>query len=88
MVRTAGIECGVRRRPRTKETWTVRDDDGSVMGVTLIDRHFPRVAEMHLIVADRAVHGAGVGTAMLLAIEADALARGVQQLEVKTRCSR
>ncbi|MGP9681772.1 GNAT family N-acetyltransferase [Brachybacterium sp. AOP3-A1-3] len=56
--------------------------------MTLIDRHFPRVAEMHLIVADRAVHGAGVGTAMLLAIEADALARGVQQLEVKTRCSR
>lgn len=69
---------------RTMETWTVRDDAGTVVGVTLIDRHFPHVAEVHLAVVDRAVHGTGVGTAMFTACEVDALARGVRLLEVKT----
>lgn len=68
----------------TKETWTVRDAVGAVVGVTLVDRHFPTVAEVHLIVVDRAAHGAGIGTAMLSALEADARARGVRLLEVKT----
>ncbi|PWH07867.1 N-acetyltransferase [Brachybacterium endophyticum] len=69
---------------RCKETWTVRDADGLVVGVTLIDRHFPHVTEVHLTVVDRAVHGSGVGTAMLRAIESDAVHRGVRLLEVKT----
>ncbi|MCR2812139.1 GNAT family N-acetyltransferase [Microbacterium sp. zg.Y1090] len=69
---------------QTKETWTVRDADGSVIGVTLVDRHYPHVAEIHLTVVDRAAHGSGVGTAMLAAIEADAVGRGVRLLEVKT----
>ncbi|UWX96415.1 GNAT family N-acetyltransferase [Arthrobacter zhaoxinii] len=69
---------------RSKETWTVRDVDGSVVGVTLVDRHFPHVAEIHLTVVERAAHGTGVGTAMLAAIEADAVRRGVRILEVKT----
>ncbi|MCC3290364.1 GNAT family N-acetyltransferase [Arthrobacter sp. zg-Y1110] len=69
---------------RTKETWTVRDAGGSVVGVTLVDRHFPHVAEIHLTVVDRAAHGSGAGTAMLAAIEADAILRGVRLLEVKT----
>ena len=61
---------------RSKETWTVRDSEGKVVGVTLIDRHFPHVAEVHLTVVDRSVHGAGVGTAMLRAVEDDAVRRG------------
>lgn len=69
---------------RTKETWTVRDRDGAVVGVTLVDRHFPTTAEIHLTVVDRVAHGSGVGTAMLAAIEADAITRGVRLLEVKT----
>lgn len=69
---------------RTKETWTVRDEDGHIVGVTLVDRHFPHVAEVHLAVVDRAAHGTGVGTAMLAAIEADAIDGGVTLLEVKT----
>lgn len=69
---------------RTKETWTVRDVDRRVLGVTLVDRHFPHVAEIHLTVVDRAFHGRGVGTAMMTAIEADAVQRGVRLLEVKT----
>ncbi len=69
---------------KTKETWVVRDVDGVVRGVTLVDRHFPHVAEIHLTVVDRAAHGTGIGTAMLAAIEADANSRGVRLLEVKT----
>ncbi len=69
---------------RTKETWTVRDDGGSVIGLTLVDRPFPRVAELHLMVVDRDHHGQGVGTAMVQAVEQDAQERGVQLLEVKT----
>ncbi|MCQ1955182.1 GNAT family N-acetyltransferase [Arthrobacter sp. zg-Y826] len=69
---------------RTKETWTVRDAGGSVVGVTLVDRHFPHVAEIHLTVVDRTAHGSGVGTAMLAAIEAEAISRGASLLEVKT----
>ncbi|SNU02155.1 Acetyltransferase (GNAT) family protein [Ruaniaceae bacterium KH17] len=52
--------------------------------MTLIDRHFPHVAEVHLTVVDRELHGSGVGTAMLSAIEEDAVQRGVRLLEVKT----
>ena len=69
---------------RTKETWTVRDGDGSVVGVTLVDRHFPHVVELHLVVVDRSAHGRGVGTAMVSAIESDATDRGVRLMEVKT----
>lgn len=69
---------------RVKETWTVRDEGGTVVGVTLVDRHFPHVLDIHLIVVDRAAHGRGIGTTMLDAIEADARASGVVLLEVKT----
>ena len=69
---------------RSKETRTVRDSKGQVVGVTLVDRHFPHVAEVHLIVVERAAHGSGIGTAMLRAIEDDAVRRGVRLLQVKT----
>ena len=69
---------------RSKETWTVRDEEGTVVGLTLVDRHFPHVAELHLMVVDRAHHGQGVGTAMVRAVEDDARARGVRLLQVKT----
>ncbi|OFU53515.1 GNAT family N-acetyltransferase [Corynebacterium sp. HMSC11E11] len=69
---------------RSKETWTVRNSEGAVVGVTLIDRHFPHVAEVHLTVVDRSVHGTGVGTAMLRAVEDEAVRREVRLLQVKT----
>lgn len=69
---------------RSKETWTVRDDAGIIVGVTLVDRHFEHVAEVQLTVVDRAMHGTGVGTVMIEALEADARNRGVRLLEVKT----
>ena len=69
---------------RELETWTVRDARGVVVGVTLVARHFPHVAEVHLMVVERAHHGRGVGSAMLEAIERDARGGGVRLLEVKT----
>lgn len=60
---------------RVKETWTVREA-GEVVGVTLVDRHFPHVAEIYVTVVEKALHGQGIGTAMLRAIEADARTRG------------
>ena len=69
---------------RGLETWTVRDATGVVVGVTLVARHFPHVAEVHLMVVERAHHGRGVGSAMLEAIERDARGGGVRLLEVKT----
>ena len=80
----AESNAGYIEAARTKETWTVRDGGGAVVGLTLVDRHFPSTLEVHLTVVDRAVHGSGVGTAMLAAIEADALASGIRLLEVKT----
>lgn len=49
---------------RELETWTVRDARGVVVGVTLVTRHFPHVAEVHLMVVERAHHGRGVESAM------------------------
>ena len=66
--------------------WFGRGDanGGVVVGVTLVTRHFPHVAEVHLMVVERAHHGRGVGSAMLEAIERDAREGGAQLLEVKT----
>lgn len=66
------------------ETWTVRDQGGNVRGVTLVNRHFPHALELHLTVTDRHLHGQGIGTAMLEAIESDARDRGVRLMQVKT----
>ena len=56
---------------RTMETWTVRNDAGAVVGVTLVSWHFDHSVEIHFTVVDRAAHGTGVGTAMMLAVAAD-----------------
>lgn len=58
--------------------------DGATVGVALVDRHFPQTAEIHLIAVTPEHHGAGVGSALVAAIEADTLADGVRLLEVKT----
>ena len=69
---------------REMETWTVRDAAGTVVGVTLVVRHFPNVAEVHLMVVERGHHGRGVGRAMIEALERDARDGGVRLLMVKT----
>jgi len=65
---------------RIKETWTVRDVEGQAVGVTLVDRHFPWVAETHLTVVKRSAHGTGVGTAMLAARGAPASVTSTRSL--------
>ena len=69
---------------RTMETWTVRDERGRVVGVTLVTHHFPQASEIHFTVVDRSFHGRGVGSAMIEAIADDVRARGVKLLQVKT----
>lgn len=46
---------------REMETWTVRDAAGTVVGVTLVVRHFPNVAEVHLMVSSADTTAAGSG---------------------------
>lgn len=72
------------RAAQSKETWTVRDSNGTVVGAMLVDRHFPSTAEIHLIVVDRAHHGAGIGTVLVKALEHQLRLDGVGLLEVKT----
>lgn len=57
---------------------------GRVVGVALVDRHFPETVEIHLIAVAANHHGGGVGTALVSAIETDAVADGARLLEVKT----
>ena len=58
--------------------------DGEVVGVALVERHFPESAEIHLIAVSPEHHGRGVGTALVRAAEEDLLADGAQVLQVKT----
>lgn len=69
---------------RSMETWTVRDGNDRVIGVTLVSHHFPKSSEIHFTVVDRSVHGRGVGSAMIRAIADDLRRRGIDLLMVKT----
>ena len=69
---------------RRMETWSVRDEEGTVIGVTLVDRDFPTAADIHLTVVDRSRHGQGVGSTMIETIVAACRADGVRLLQVKT----
>lgn len=55
-----------------------------VVGVALVDRHFPATGEIHLIAVTPDYHGSGVGTALVAAVETDLIADGTRLLEVKT----
>ena len=52
------------------------DSDGTVIGVALIEQHFPESAEVHLMAVRRAWHRHGVGRALLSAAEAELTASG------------
>lgn len=68
----------------SKETWTVRGDSGEIVGVTLVDRHFANVLELHFMAVDRSRRGEGIGRAMVTALEHDARSCSVALMEVKT----
>lgn len=65
-------------------TYLAQSGDGPSVGLTLVQRHFPGAAEIHLILVDPDHHRRGVGRAMLAAAEADLAADGVRFLQVKT----
>ena len=71
------------RAASEKASYLARVDSRTV-GVALLDRHFPTTGEIHLIAVAPQVHGTGVGSALLAAIEADLVSDGVRLLEVKT----
>jgi len=59
-------------------------DDGHVVGVALVRRHFPESAELHLIAVDPGDHNRGLGRALVREIELDLVKTGAQLLEVHT----
>jgi GNAT superfamily N-acetyltransferase len=59
-------------------------DGDDVVGVALLNEHFPLSRELHLIAVRRDRHRQGVGRLLLEAIEADLRAAGIRLLEVHT----
>jgi GNAT superfamily N-acetyltransferase len=59
-------------------------DGDDVVGVALLNEHFPTSRELHLIAVRGDRHRQGIGRALLATIEADLRAAGVQILEVHT----
>lgn len=83
-----GIEHSLREYvedARRLPTYVARDRSaGAVVGVLLVNRHFPAAAEVHLMAVDPAWHRQGVGRALLRFAEAELAADGVRFLQVKT----
>lgn len=69
---------------RTKETWTVRGEDGVVRGVALVDYHFDRAADLFFIAVERDFRAFGIGAALIEAVAEHCRERGVRLLQVKT----
>ena len=64
--------------------WTLRDDDGRLLGCAAlkeIDPAHGEIKSMHTAAADR---GKGVGAALLRHIEAEAIQRGYTRLSLET----
>ncbi len=59
-------------------------DGDEVVGVLVLERHFPTAAEIHLMAVERSRHRAGVGRALVAAAEAEMAADGVTLMSVKT----
>ena len=61
------------------------DDDGRVVGFAAVTRHFPQSAEIWVMGVDPRRHRAGIGRALVEAVEAFCRAEDVDWLHVKTR---
>lgn len=58
--------------------------DGSVIGVALVERHFPESAELALIAVHAEERGRGIGTALVNAVVDATRADGAALLQVRT----
>lgn len=59
-------------------------DGGDVVGVALLNEHFPHARELHLLVVRRDRHREGIGRLLVEAIVSDLRESGVKLLEVHT----
>lgn len=66
--------------------WPEPHDGGGQQpsGALLAIRHFPWAAEIYLMAVDPGAHRQGAGRALVEALEADLIAKGVEFLQVKT----
>ncbi|MGI8879871.1 MAG: GNAT family N-acetyltransferase [Jatrophihabitans sp.] len=65
-------------------TYLATAAEGAVVGVLLLEWHFPTSAEVHLMAVDREWHRRGVGRALVAAAERDVRSAGASLLSVKT----
>lgn len=65
-------------------TYLATAADGAVIGVLLLEWHFPSSAEVHLMAVDRDWHRRGVGRTLVAAAERDVRSAGASLLGVKT----
>ena len=59
-------------------------DNGTTVGIALVNRHYPESAEIHLIAVHPDHHRRGIGSALLRALTADLALDGVRMLQVHT----
>jgi GNAT superfamily N-acetyltransferase len=76
------IENYVRSAAELDSFLAIRD--GNVVGVALVERHFPQSAELSLIAVAASERGSGVGTALVEEVASTLLAEGARLLEVHT----
>ena len=60
------------------------DDGSAVLGIALLNRHFPESAELHLIAVAPQTHRTGAGSALLAAAEELLILDGCRTLTVHT----
>ena len=65
-------------------SYVANNSDDVVVGIALVKRDYPESADLNLIAVDPAYHRAGVGSALLAAIESDLVADGVRLFQVHT----
>ncbi len=76
--------AGYVRNASTFPSYLAVDTDGVVIGIALLERHFPLSAEIHLLAVHPDEHRNGVGRALVGAIEGDLRADGARMLQVHT----
>jgi GNAT superfamily N-acetyltransferase len=74
----------VKAAARLPSYLAVDGDDGRVVGVALLNEHFPSSREVYLMAVRPDRHRRGIGRALLAAVERDLRAAGVRLLEVHT----
>lgn len=81
-----GIEAAIQHYAKDAETKPsyLAVDNGTTVGVALLERHFPESAELFLIAVDPRYRGQGIGKQLITRIERDLREQSVSLLQVKT----